>query len=124
MLTFLVQYGGHGRETVNRVVKVAKKHDLLGAAHAAFALNDWLPLEVYDNEFGVFVRVDQPEELPSGGRVRLLSDESVPASASTPKLPLRSISTAETLPILSPSSSADVASTSFDQPSLAESVKL
>ena len=113
--SFLIRYAEDDTaEPVNRIVKVTNKKDVLCLAKAAFSLTgDNYAIDVFNREYNLYVRADDPKDLPDGGQLRLTrirhKSNPGPPGESTPLRP--SISTAETLPILSeggPSFSGDL----------------
>ena len=96
MRQYLIQYAESG-EVVNRFVKVRSKSDVLAASRAAFSLVGSFALEVYNKEYDLFVRTnnDDPDSLPDGGKLRLVRVRDENAVLTT------SVSTADTIPVLS-----------------------
>lgn len=95
---YLVQYGGSG-DVVNRLIKVDSKAEVLAASLAAFSLVGNFAIEVYNVEYDLYVRVDHDniDNIPDGGKLRLVRLPVVEETLSTPS----QLSTAETVPVLS-----------------------
>ena len=92
-LHFVVQWT-QGGTIVNRLVEVQSKHQVLAASKAAFSLEGGeYVIEAFLPAFDLFVRIDNPEALPDGGKLRLVK---ILATAASPS----SLSTAETVPVL------------------------
>ena len=110
MLTFVVQHEG-----VNRLVRVKNRGDLLEAAKSAFSVCGTYCLEVFYSEFDVFIRVSDPaEDIPCGGRIRLVLDTD--PLVLTPPVP-KSVSAAETVPVLTLAPSGTDATVVWNTPS-------
>ena len=92
-LQFVVQWTQGGR-VVHRLVEVNSKRQVLSASKAVFSLEgDEYAIEAFLPSFDVFVRIDNHETLPDGGKLRLVK---ILPTTMSPTL----ISTAETVPVL------------------------
>ncbi|XP_043224597.1 uncharacterized protein LOC122382829 isoform X3 [Amphibalanus amphitrite] len=92
-LAYVVQWTEHDA-VVHRCVRVRLKTEILVAAINAFSIREGtFALELHYPDFDVFVRVDDFEDLPDSGRLRLVK---LPGSDDT----ISTVSTADTVPIL------------------------
>ena len=85
-------------ESVNKIIRVSQKGQLLGKAAAAFGLSGACVIEYYCKEYEEYVRPETAEELPTGGKVRLVQEMTIL---------LDTISSASTVPVLNVQPSDD-----------------
>ena len=84
--TYLVAFDSGGT-TVNKLITVSRKSALLARAEALFGVSS-CAVEYYSKTYQEYIRPVVPEEIPDGGKVRLVSlplilDASTISSAST-----------------------------------------
>ena len=92
--TYLVGYNLAGGTTVNKLITVSRKCALLARAEAIFGVaGDSCAIEYYDKQYDEYIRPDAPEEIPDGGKVRLIQSPAAVLDEST-------LSTTSTVPIL------------------------
>ena len=82
-----------GLRDINRLLQVANKKDVLEKAKLAFSVTGDFALEVYNEEFGLYIRIDADSEMPDGGRLVLVELQPSATPKSTP-------STSDVTPIL------------------------
>ena len=92
-LTFVVALKRDSGDNVNRLVTVSRKRDLPAKALAAFNVTSGMfYMEYYFKPCEEYVRVDTTDELPDGGKVRLVRAHNDPE--------MTSLSTAKTEPVI------------------------
>ena len=93
--TYVVACEREGCGTINKLVTVEQKSHVLVQAKRAFAVTGDFRVEYFYEPASVFVEVDSLDELPDGGKVRIIPLALAKSSASS-----ASPSTASTVAVL------------------------
>ena len=91
--TYVVTYdrGTAAGGAVNKLLREVKKSEVLEKAKKAFCLVGEYGVEYYMESYGMFIRVDALNELPDGGKLRLVAANEI--------LDTTSISSVSTQPV-------------------------